>query len=173
MTAYKVRREALLRAHWTNLDGIGDDAEEGVHSTETLPAPPADAHELRVQAYAARIARGLPLRPGQRLTPKQRAELAQTDPDAPTAPTPKGKRGRKRLADDPSKPFALRLAKGTATSPAAAAEKAAKAFARTKDMPPVPPVVRAAFANAPDRDQLGGLWAAHVRGLAGRRSARR
>lgn len=157
MNATHERRTALLRAYGLDLDlgTLGDD-EKGIQTVDTLLA---DDRERRVLLYAARIAEGLPLRPGQRLTRRDRAELAKTDPDAPTVGTRK-RAGRKSLASRTDRPFAERLNRDCREAAAVLAKRIKPA-----GTVPVPAVVREQFPTEAD---LADKWAAHVRELAAR-----
>lgn len=146
MSAYKERREALLRAHMIDINaGDGE------------PAPSlttAEERERRVTEYAARVAAGRPLHPGQRLTRRDRLELEDTDGDAGESPR---LGGRPTLASRVSLPFALRLNRDCRRAAARQAEQA------TGGPVPVPAFVRQQF---PAEQDLPRKWAEYVRSLA-------
>lgn len=133
---------------------------------KTATEQTAEEKDRRIKAMQARIAQGQGLA-GETLTDEDRAELADTDAEEEIAAQPTLKKaGRKRLADNVSAPFANRLTtnKGGGRE---LAQKAAKVLNARGVVPPVPKSVRDAFANAPDKDKLDGMWEQHVRQLAG------
>jgi hypothetical protein len=155
MNALEKRWQALLRAYGLLIDLATISEEE---AEVTAPAP-ADEQCIRVVEYAARVAALRPLHPGQRLTRRDREELADTDPDAPDVAKPTRRAGRKPLAARTDRPFSDRLNRDCRE----AAERLAKRYGG--GVVPVPAVVKEQFRSEPD---IAKKWAAHVRRLAGR-----